>query len=88
MTVSGAEKGSNEGFLLGCLDRFSAVAGPYPCDSLAGRVPGQSGQWNPHALRAAGTGGLGVGIPRGRSQIDRLRSGGLVAAGRRYRPFS
>lgn len=55
MTVSGAEKGSDEGFLLGCLDRFSAVAGPYPCDSLAGRVPGQSGQAGQRRPRPAVT---------------------------------
>jgi hypothetical protein len=43
-SCSGAEEGSDESFLLRCLDRFSAVAGPDPCDGVAGRVPGQSRQ--------------------------------------------
>lgn len=61
------------------LDHGTTIAANCPDDPLES-ITLTPFQWNPHALRAAGTGGLGVGIPRGRSQIDRLRSGGLVAA--------
>ena len=83
-TTSEVDEGGDEGFLLGRLDRFSTVAGPYPGDCVAGWVAGQDGQACQRRPRSASE-GRGTGRNPGRECVSMGRPGQKTPRSAGYR---